>query len=75
MSGFASLPNNVEQSVVELVKERLLNTKHRLVCLSCGWERVTRTEDVSDGFRCPQCKSKILGISFHGDNEIAIIVK
>lgn len=75
MSGFASLPNNVEQSVVELVKERLLNTKHRLVCLSCGWERITRTEDVSDGFRCPQCKSKILGISFHGDNEIALIVK
>ena len=51
-----AMPLSIEKGVIELVKERLEKTKHRLVCIRCGkWERVMETKDVPEEISCPSC--------------------
>ncbi|MGH9910304.1 MAG: DEAD/DEAH box helicase, partial [Nitrososphaerales archaeon] len=46
---FSATPLSIEQGVIELVKERLQKTRHKLICIRCGkWERVMETKDIPD---------------------------
>lgn len=76
-SSFAALPVSIEKTVLDLVKERLENRKHRLVCLSCGrWESVAKTRDIKeDVLSCPICRSRLIAESYPTDNELIRIVK
>ncbi len=72
----AAAPANIEQGVIELVKERLEKTKHRLVCIRCAkWERVMETKEVPEEIVCPLCRSKLVTATFWSDNEMARIIK
>jgi ATP-dependent Lhr-like helicase len=69
-------PLSIEKGVIELVKERLEKTKHRLVCIRCGkWERVMETRQVPDEIACPTCKSRLVTATFWSDDEIARIIR
>jgi len=76
-SSFAALPISIEKTVLDLVKERLENRKHRLVCMSCGrWESVTKTRDIKeDIISCPICRSRLIAESYPTDDELIRIVK
>lgn len=69
-------PLSVEKGVIELVKERLDKTKHRLVCIRCGkWERVIETKDVPEEVSCPSCRSRLVTATFWSDDEMSRIIR
>ena len=40
-------PNNLDKSILDLVRKRLAKTPHRLVCARCGiWQQVVSSEDI-----------------------------
>ena len=74
MAGAA--PLSIEKGVIELVKERLEKTKHRLVCIRCGkWERVIETKDSPEEIVCPTCRSRLITATFWSDDEMARIIR
>jgi len=75
-SAFAALPLSIEKTVLNLIKERLENKRHRLVCMSCGkWESVIKTKDVKDSISCPICKSRLIGETYSTDNDLIHIIR
>jgi len=74
MAGAA--PLSIEQGVIELVKERLEKTKHRLVCIRCGkWERVMQTKETAEQIVCPACRSRLVTATFWSDDEMSKIIR
>jgi ATP-dependent Lhr-like helicase len=71
-----AMPLSVEKGVIELVKERLEKTKHRLICIRCGkWERVKETREVPEVIACPNCRSQLVTATFWSDDEMARIIR
>lgn len=74
-SSFAALPVSVEKTVLELVRERLENSKHRLICLACGrWERIMKTKEMPERVICTICHSPIVTATYFSDDELPKIV-
>jgi ATP-dependent Lhr-like helicase len=72
----AAAPASIEKGVIDLVKERLEKTKHRLVCIRCAkWERVMETREVPEEIVCPSCRSKLVTATFWSDNEMSRIIR
>ncbi|MGN6560577.1 MAG: DEAD/DEAH box helicase [Candidatus Nitrosocosmicus sp.] len=70
-----SAPLNMESGVLELVKERLIKTKHKLICIRCSrWERIFETKDLPDVIICPFCRSKLIAATFSSDEDLKNII-
>ena len=70
-----SAPLGIENGVLELVKERLTTTKHKLICMRCGkWERIFETKDIPIKVGCPFCKSRLVSATFWKDDNLGIII-
>ncbi len=75
-SKYYSSPSNVDKSLLELVKKRLLKTKHRLICARCGrWERVMETKEIKDLLICPYCKGRQITSTFYSDFELPKLIR
>ncbi len=73
---YYAAPANIDQGILDLVKTRLLKTKHRLVCVRCGkWERVMETKEVKDSLACPYCKSRQITATFFSDYDLSKIIQ
>jgi ATP-dependent Lhr-like helicase len=58
---FSATPLSLEKGIMELVKERLEKTKHRLICIRCGkWERTVETRESPENLSCPKCRSRLI---------------
>ncbi len=59
-------PEKPEMEIFELFKQRLLNTKIRLVCVNCGdWDQVFLVKDVKDNLKCKKCDARTLAVLKH----------
>ena len=68
-------PMNIEQGLIDLVKERLLKTKHRLICIRCGkWERLLETREVGETISCKLCGSRLITATFASDYDLSKII-
>jgi ATP-dependent Lhr-like helicase len=73
---YYSSPANLDKGVLDLVKARLVKTKHRLVCMRCGkWEKVVETCEVKNTLACPHCKSRQVSATFYSDYDLSKIVQ
>ncbi len=73
---FSATPLSVEKGVIELIKERLQKTRHKLICIRCGrWERVIETKDAPDSLHCTRCKSQLVTATYASDYELANIIR
>jgi len=73
---FSATPLSVEQGVIELVKERLQKTRHKLICIRCAkWERVMETMGVPDNLHCTKCGSQLITATYASDYQLANIIK
>jgi ATP-dependent helicase Lhr and Lhr-like helicase len=73
---YYSSPANLDKGVLDLVKARLVKTKHRLVCMRCGkWEKVVETREVKGVLACPHCKSRQVSATFYSDYDLPKIVQ
>ena len=73
---YYSSPANIDKGILDLVKTRLLKTKHRLICARCGkWERVIVTNEVKDLLLCPYCKGRQITSTFYSDYDLQKIIQ
>ena len=73
---YYSSPSNIDKGILDLVKKRLLKTKHRLVCVRCGkWEKVVETKDVKDILICRYCKGRQITSTFYSDYDLQKIIQ
>jgi ATP-dependent helicase Lhr and Lhr-like helicase len=71
----SSSPLSVEKGVLDLIKERLEKTKHRLICIRCGkWERLVETREVIESISCKLCGSRLITTTFSSDYELSKII-
>ena len=71
----SSSPLSIERGVLELIKERLDKTKHRLICIRCGkWERLVETREIMESISCKVCGSRLITTTFSSDYELSIII-
>ena len=71
----SSSPLSIERGVLELIKERLEKTKHRLICIRCGkWERLVETREIVDSISCKKCGSRLITTTFSSDYELPKII-
>jgi ATP-dependent Lhr-like helicase len=57
-------PEKPEKEMFEIFKNRLLNTKVKLICMNCGeWEQTFVVKNISDKTRCRKCDSIMLAVS------------
>jgi ATP-dependent helicase Lhr and Lhr-like helicase len=72
---FSANPLSIEKGVIELIKERLEKTYHRLICIRCGkWERSMQTKEISDKIFCPLCRSRLVTSTSYFDNDLGKII-
>ncbi len=73
---YYSSPSSVDKGVIDLVKNRLFKTKHRLVCARCGkWERVVETNEINKTLICHYCKARQITATFYSDYDLPKIVR
>jgi len=64
------------KSLSQIVKERLLASRVRLVCLYKGdWDGIRVVGELPEKIKCPNCKSTLIAATYLGDDELARIVK
>jgi ATP-dependent Lhr-like helicase len=69
-------PASVDQAILDLVKERLLKAKHRLICARCGkWQLAIITEEVKKNLYCKYCKSRQITATFYSDYDLVKIIQ
>lgn len=74
-SKFTSSPMSVERGIIELLKERLEKTKHRLICIRCGkWERLVETKEITGKISCKLCGSRLITATFSSDYDLTKII-
>ncbi len=76
VSSFAAMPLTMEKAILDLVKTRIGNAKHKLLCLSCGrYESVRKTDDVQEPIVCPLCRSRLITETYASDLELPRIIE
>jgi ATP-dependent Lhr-like helicase len=74
-SKMSSYPLSIERGILDLIKERLDKTKHRLICIRCGkWERLIETREVMESISCKKCGSRLITTTFSSDYELSKII-
>jgi ATP-dependent helicase Lhr and Lhr-like helicase len=74
-SSFAAMPLTMDKAILDLVRERLGNAKHKLLCMSCGkYESVVKTNDVKEPIICPLCRSRLITETFSSDLDLPKII-
>ncbi len=75
-SSFAAMPLTMDKAILDLVRERLGNAKHKLLCMSCGkYESVVKTNDVKEPIICPLCRSRLITETFSSDLDLPKIIQ
>ncbi|MGI0004363.1 MAG: DEAD/DEAH box helicase [Candidatus Nitrosotenuis sp.] len=73
---YYSSPANIDKGLLDLVKNRLFKTTHRLICARCGkWEKVVQTHEVEKIPRCPRCKARQIATTFYSDYDLTKIIQ
>lgn len=69
-------PDRPEAEIFKIFKERLLGTKTRIVCMSCGeYSQAGYVKNMPEEPRCTKCSSKLIGVTRYADTEMLKIVK
>ena len=64
------------KSLTQIIKERLLASRVRLVCMYKGdWDGIRVVGELPETIRCPHCKSTLIAATYLGDDELAKLVK
>ena len=69
-------PQNIDKSILDLVKKRLVKTQHRLICARCGiWQRLATPEDMPNTLRCKYCKGNQITATYFSDLDLQKIIQ
>jgi ATP-dependent Lhr-like helicase len=69
-------PENADASVIDAVRDRLLNDRVVLLCVHCtDWKATTKVRRVADQPRCPECESTRVAALSPWDDETVEAVR
>jgi len=64
------------KSLTQIIKERLLVSRVRLVCMYKGdWDGIRVVGELPAAIKCPNCKSTLIAATYLGDDGLAKLVK
>lgn len=64
------------KSLTQIIRERLLASRVRLVCVYKGdWDGIRIVGELPDTIRCPNCRSTLVAATYLGDDMLAKLVK
>jgi ATP-dependent Lhr-like helicase len=64
------------KSLTQIIKERLLASRVRLVCMYKGdWDGIRVVGQLSETIKCPNCRSTLIAATYLGDDELARLVE
>jgi ATP-dependent Lhr-like helicase len=73
---YYSSPSNIDKGILDMIKDRLQKTKHRLICCRCGkWERTFETNQIKNTLKCPYCKGRQITATFYSDYDLPKIIQ
>ncbi len=73
---YYSSPASVDKAILDLVKKRLLKSKHRLICARCGkWQLAITTEKYKENQPCKYCKSRQITATYYSDYDLIKIIQ
>lgn len=73
---YYSSPSCIDKGILNTVKNRLYENKHRLICVRCGvWQLVASTKEIPKTIFCPYCKSRQITATFYSDHELQKIIQ
>ena len=73
---YSSNPSSVDKGVMDMVRDRLLKTKHRLVCMRCGrWERSVESGKLERVPACPRCRGRQVAATYYADTDLPGLVR
>ena len=62
--------------LVKVVRNRLLETRLKLVCLYCAeWQREIAVKEANEKIRCPICGSNLIAVTSRWDTELVKILR
>ena len=65
----------IDPDILAMMKRRLYNTQHRLVCARCGrWQRTVHTSEITTINPCPRCGSRQITATYYSDYELPRII-
>ena len=68
--------SNVDKGIIDMVRTRLMNTTHRLVCARCGmWDRLVQTFELTNNVSCSICHARQITATYKTDDTISKIIK
>ncbi len=66
---------DIDETMLNIVKERLENKKHLLLCLTCGkLEKIIQTKDIEETIYCTICRSRLVTITSIWDKKAKEII-
>ena len=72
----ATTAYDVSVTILNTIKERLENRKHKFLCLSCGkWEKTMLTKEVIEPIYCQRCRSRLVTIVSSWNETASDIIK
>lgn len=64
-----------DKSILEIVKERILSTSVRLVCIfNADWEGIRIVGKLPESIRCPKCGSTLIAVAYKDDDGLFKII-
>lgn len=73
---YYSSPSNIDKGILDMIKSRLLKTKHRLICARCGkWIKVVETNEIKNSLSCRYCKGRQITTTFYSDYDLPKIIQ
>jgi ATP-dependent Lhr-like helicase len=64
-----------EASIIDVVRNRLLHTKLRLLCMHCGeWDSVRNVENLPEQIRCPRCHSSLIAPTYLSHDSLGKVI-
>ncbi len=73
---YYSSPSNIDKGILDMIKSRLLKTKHRLICARCGkWVKVVETNEIKNSLSCHYCKGHQITATFYSDHDLQKIIQ
>ena len=65
-----------EASILDVIRNRLIHAKLRLVCMHCGqWDSVRTVENLPEQIRCPKCHSTLVASTFLSHDSLEKVIQ
>jgi len=69
-------PISGDKSILEIIKERILSNRVRLVCIfNADWEGIRIVGKLPESIKCPKCGSTLISVTYKDNNNLFSVIR